>query len=640
MNKLYFFLKNLIIDAVFFLISKIKNLVKNIIKKLIEFNWIRETKHLIIKTGEFYEEFKMVFIEIMYMIVAIPFIILKHIIISPYTLFRIIRKIFYLTRRFVKFIIWFIKRFRSHTIPLQIIPFYFKFKRRLHIIIFNIFRFYDYCIYVQHDDRVKFFFPRLKFYFRMLPLWLIFFWQLNYVTLYCKVKVKRDYIRAFFDVLEGAEVTLDYFVIPAWERKGIFALFMSLFICYTIYFLVSLIFPDLYYFVKSRKVSNFGGFYTLIYKTYSRYWELQFDFWFNTTWYNFWFANLVTLWVHLLWEFNEELEVDYEDPSYNFSRIAQERGTTILNEWYGKHDFTKLEEEDLEMMMEMKFVSKHAIFWTSIFGNNEDFGEDPDYTIKRYGKHDKQFKFKGNEDTSFVAVDEDDLAAVDELVTYWCDMENDLVTFYNTLSWRTYLDYEWTEMLDYIDDFVEFFFPLYVKYVTHVYYFATYLNKFRPRVVGEYSAYIYWYNVGEVWWDKKCYYFPWYSRYFYRVFFLVLNILRFLNPFYVWAKVKWWRKFNFWLNQSMKLKKRKSINYRFFKPKKKNNINITIIKKTFSIKKIKKYLKIIFVFLFHLIISLVISFVIINLINDLYDFLGSWLVEFNYINYFPFNYKK
>jgi hypothetical protein len=97
----------------------------------------------------------------------------------------------------------------------------------------------------------------------------------------------------------------------------------------------------------------------------------------------------------------------------------------------------------------------------------------------------------------------------------------------------------------------------------------------------------------------------------------------------------------------MKLKKRKSINYKFFKPKKINVINITITKRTFIIKKIKKYLKIIFVFLFNLIIGLIISFTIIILLNDLYDSLfnwleslTSWLVNFNYKNYLPFKHKK
>jgi hypothetical protein len=171
------FLKNLLINMLIFLISKIKNLIENIIRKLIEFNWITEIKNLIIKADnlvikidEYYEAYKRLVIKLMYLILKIPFKILKHIIIFPYTFFRIIRKIFYLTRRFIKFMLWFKKSFISHTIPFHIIPFYIKSKRRLHIIVFNIFRFYDYCIFVQHPDRVEFFFPRLKFYLRLLPL--------------------------------------------------------------------------------------------------------------------------------------------------------------------------------------------------------------------------------------------------------------------------------------------------------------------------------------------------------------------------------------------------------------------------------------------------------------------------------------
>jgi hypothetical protein len=158
------FLKNLLINMLIFLISKIKNLIENIIRKLIEFNWITEIKNLIIKADnlvikidEYYEAYKRLVIKLMYLILKIPFKILKHIIIFPYTFFRIIRKIFYLTRRFIKFMLWFKKSFISHTIP-------------FHIIVFNIFRFYDYCIFVQHPDRVEFFFPRLKFYLRLLPL--------------------------------------------------------------------------------------------------------------------------------------------------------------------------------------------------------------------------------------------------------------------------------------------------------------------------------------------------------------------------------------------------------------------------------------------------------------------------------------
>lgn len=394
---------------------------------------------------------------------------------------------------------------------------------------------------VDNVPRKKLFIPRLLGYFLLVIFMYLFCSQLDYIMWSWK--------------LGEESLTVD-------DRLNTFFYFISIFIVYSVYFFLSLIFIPLYYKVKYFLRTLLCLIFFVALTEHEWFWEVEVVWIMDTSRILCWLFYFILYSAILFIEFGVNLEEEYDDARLRHSRIAQERGSTLLeNEWYNlRNNTTVRSEEDKKMEWEMSSTTEFEELLTQVFGNPDDFGETPDKVWDRFEKH----KQKMYPELLITTVAERDLE----------DLELELADLMDSISLVQINDIEEDEIRRTLGRgyWVTTMLPWIRKHIGKVYALKVYvkdfwyLGIFKPKVVGNYSVYNPYFfkarkrTIKSLYLDK-----PIYMREYYLLWGLLKRFLWRFSIFTI-LKNRRWQQFKIkFYTQLIYLRKRRSGNYDFFK---------------------------------------------------------------------------
>lgn len=406
------------------------------------------------------------------------------------------------------------------------------------ILIFEIVIIINQFFIIDNIDRKRLFFPRLKAYFLTSVLFYIFYAHVLYVM--WEWTTQSDEEARFF-------------------CYSITTHFLAIFVAYSLYLFFSLIFVRFYKRVKPAYTSFWCVLFWYSFTEYEIFWETEMVY-MSTVNHALLFVFYFFLFLGILGiEFGVNLEEEYDDARLRHSEEAQKRGSAILeDEWFGvAMTDVKLSDSDRQMQFEMSKTSKFEDLLTEIFGNPDDFGENPLQVAERYEKHKRKM---------YPQLFEEFDAAMEELKDTYNATPTTISAFHE-LKWK---DPQETQHWYY--NTIKPLFNRY-SYLLVIYYQIRdifYLGFFKAKAVGIYSVYNPYYKYNKKWAYSRFSDVFWLFRPFYRIAFFLKKFI-FYFSIYSYFRNRRWRLFqNRFYAQSIKLRKRRSGNYNFFKTRKKN----------------------------------------------------------------------
>lgn len=345
------------------------------------------------------------------------------------------------------------------------------------------------------------------------------------------------------------------------DRNKILKHILACYVVYTIYFLVSLIIVQLYKFVQTAKVTLFALVIGPSFFEHELFWALEYDYFSYTTIKLALFFYGFLLFGVVFTEFGINLEEEYDDARLRNSEIARSRGTTIqVEDWYDEQDIDeKTSKEFRKMQWQMSHTTKTQALLTDVFGNNDDLGETPAQLSERYKLHKRKmypefYEKKSDEEISydFLQREFDESPETIPEVYLWIFKDEKLKRhfYFNKVA----------PFLKKYDVYPSFFITIYFIFSLRLFFF-------RPKVVGLYSFYHPKYAFHAKWIKKSFSDLIFYKR-IYQLFLQFWVQLFFKFSFFRLLNNRKWTKFHLkYYTRLIRLRRRRSGNYNFFKSK-------------------------------------------------------------------------
>lgn len=414
------------------------------------------------------------------------------------------------------------------------IKFYFQ------LVLYNIIKFLVEFFVRDHHERKELFIPRLLSYLNVLVLFYIIYAHIEFVFI--------EY-SPYLSYIDRCEV------------KKTKTLFISVFILYNIYFFFSLIFVPLYKYAKDSLVSlcciaGFCCFYE-----YPLFLKLEM-LWFlteNSITYFVIYAIMFT--AHLFAMFAIDSEEEHDDARELHANTHKMSYALQAQEWY---DEMTLEEkrndpEYKDYVWKFSKVTKNEEFLISIFGNPEDLGENPIQVANRYNFHKRKmypeyFKTLSSSEEAFEALKERYAAIPDTIVEMYIAADFEYQKIRHIYDRRVL---PWIQKLH----------PVYRLSLLFISIYRLRLFFYKPKVVGLYSYYNPYFVFNSKWIKNTYANIADYRRWFYRLANSLYNLFFYFSIFKALDNRKWTKFHLKYYTRSLRLRRRRSGNYRYFKPK-------------------------------------------------------------------------
>ena len=442
------------------------------------------------------------------------------------------------------------------------------------VLLFHIVRALEVWLIEDHRDRINFFLERWEGY--LVGLFLSYL-HLSFV----------DYL--LFTWAPQKEAYSTFFKETGFDQD-IFAHFYSVIILFQIYFFISLIFNRIY--AEARWAYKILGMIYLMYEivAYEEFWEILVDF-FTSSDFLLMFLYFIFCFGFQFGEFGENMEEDYDNLHVRVSKEALEYDEG----WFGN---TKYEQSRAGVVINGKlmtdkqqYIERHRRKMTKndelraqLFGNFDDYGENPIELFKRYEDH--LFKMYG-----IVQFSEKRRKRIYELKQQAAAdaREADMIP-YEIDEYRHILTHPLNLELSYMRQNLNYYF-FFKEYLTRdfsILYFISifqalwtifwYGRFFKPRVVGEYSMWIpYLTNIDPyyIYLDSDLWKLPYFKMFIKTWQSMIKLRYRYAVSLYLSYKKDWfilrgyfWFRFHFkYYRQCLALRKRGTKNYVFFKRK-------------------------------------------------------------------------
>lgn len=396
----------------------------------------------------------------------------------------------------------------------------------------------------DHQERKNLFIPRLLTYLNVVVLFYLIYSHIEYV----------------FDDFSSVLTYID-----KCEVKKTQTLCVSLFLLYTIYFLISLIFPRLYKAVKDTLVTllSVGGF--CCFYEYPLFLKLEL-IWFLTEHSITYFLVYTIMFTAMLFMmFAIDSEEEYDDVRELYAERHNMSYGLQAQEWYDEMtaEEKRGDPEHNDYLWRFSKITKKDELLMSIFGNPEDLGENPLQVANRYNFHKRKmypeyFQSMSPTEEAFEELQERHFTAPGTLVEIYMFDEYDSQKIRHIYQKRFL---PWIKKLR----------PMYKLSFILISIYRLRLFFYKPKVVGLYSYYNPYFVFNSKWVKNTYANITDYKRWFYRSFNSLYNL--FYNLFFYFSIFKIlnnrkWTKFHLkYYTRSLRLRRRRSGNYRFFKHK-------------------------------------------------------------------------
>ena len=389
--------------------------------------------------------------------------------------------------------------------------------------------------------RKELFLKRILFYFIISILFYWFYSHLEYVFL-------------------EHEGPLTY--LQKYDRKKILTYILAGYIVYTIYFLISLVIVQLYKFVQTSKVTLFALVIAPSFFEYELFWALEYNYFcYTTVMLNVFFYSFLLFGV-VFTEFGINLEEEYDDARLRHSEIARSRGTTIqVEDWYDEQDIDeKTSKQFRKMQWQMSHTTKTQALLTDVFGNNDDLGETPAQLSERYKLHKRKmypefYEKKSDEEISYDFLEQEFHESAETI------LETYLWIIKDETKKRNFYFNKVAPFLKKYDAYPSFFITIYFMFSLRFFFF-------RPKVVGLYSFYHPTYAFHPRWIKKSFADLVVYKRVYQRFLQFWVDLFYKFSFFRMLNNRKWTKFHLKYYPRAIRLRRRRSGNYNFFKPKK------------------------------------------------------------------------
>lgn len=411
-------------------------------------------------------------------------------------------------------------------------------------------------------ERRKLYKPRIKFYLLMVIFFYLTYSHFDYIML-----VKSDWRSGIMIIHYDDGVTVGRNTYHWHERSRALSFMYSMFIAYSIYVFISLFFISVYKKIRRAQTTLFCMifFYTiddhwLFYKV-----EEAYICYTSVTAYAIYYWSM--FWGMAFIEWMMDMEEEYDDGRLHNSDEAWDRGTTIdPNMWYNKQQSDEPQSKAYRLMLfEMSRTTEKQKWFTDTFGNYDDYGENPMHVGSRYNDHKKKmypeiFKDLTADEESLWELKDECINTPSTILHAWWIPRHNIFKRRNDY----YLHVE-PKVVKYLEPILVFFQTIYAMVFTRLYFF-------RPKAVGLYSFYNPYFNVGKSYPKGNMYKgFSLGKRLYMQPYMVtksfIINFVKSFSIFRIWNNLKWVMFHLKYYPKWLILRRRRSGNYDFFKPK-------------------------------------------------------------------------